>query len=253
MMDHRCRQGKYNDVWGIYHSMTNPPEDVPGVFPNGASFRCLWKALRLALGDPATRENCTLPRPRQLLAENIRWWDLVRRRSDAKRFLVGLAAQDLLALNMLIMHSFSYTKDLAGSLVAMHALRTCFKVLPSKSAAEVLHKQIAWVDMNQETASVRAQYSHAGVLKRKLEQMGHIYSVLLDARLKRKNITAEQYEHLTDEQSADLTLDCLSEFTRAVLKRQHPPEIVEAMINQAKKDIGLPDLRTGDMDAFAVA
>lgn len=253
LMDNECRQGNYNKVWEIYSSLTNVPEGSHGVFPNGASFRCLWKTLRLALGDHIAQESSTLPSPRQLLAENVRWWDLVRRRFDVERFRTGLAAQDHGALNSLIMHCFSYTKDLPGSLVAMHALRKHFHIFPSNKAASILQKQVAWVDMQADTNSVRAQYSHSGVHSRKIAQMGEIYHMLMQARFKRVNLTGDQYAYMTEEEIGDLSLNILSEFIRVILKRQHSPEVVEAMIDEAKKDIGLPHLATGDMDAFAVA
>jgi hypothetical protein len=37
------------------------------------------------------------------------------------------------------------------------------------------------------------------------------------------------------------------------MKRSHPPEAVEAMIDEAKKEAGVPDLFTGDLDSFSVA
>lgn len=45
----------------------------------------------------------------------------------------------------------------------------------------------------------------------------------------------------------------MSEFIRVVLKRYHPPEVVEMMIDVARSVVGVPDLPTGDMDAFEVA
>jgi acyl carrier protein phosphodiesterase len=60
-------------------------------------------------------------------------------------------------------------------------------------------------------------------------------------------------EMLTDEQIGDVGLNLLSEFVRVVLKRSYPPEVVEAMIDAARCAVGVPDLPTGDMDAFEVA
>lgn len=253
LMDKQCRQGNYNKVWEIFCSLTNVPGGQSGVFPTGASFRCLWKTLRLALGDHGTRENSTLPSPRQLLAENVRWWALIRSRFDAERFRIGIAAKDYGALNILIMHCFSYTKDLPGSLVAMHTLKRHFGIYPSDKAASVLQNHITWVDLHRETASVRSQYSHSNVHPRRVGQMGQIYHLIQDARFKRMKLTGDQYAYMSFEEQAELHLNTLSEFIRVVLKRQHPPEVIEGMIDEAKRDIGLPDLATGDMDAYAVA
>ncbi|KAF2750898.1 hypothetical protein M011DRAFT_437526 [Sporormia fimetaria CBS 119925] len=252
-MNIQCRQGNYNEVWRIYKSLTNVAEGERGVFPNGASFRCLWRTLRLALGDDDARENSTLPSPRELLAENIKWWDLVRRRFDSNRFRSGLDGPEHGALNSLVMHCFSYTTDLPGSLVAIFAMRDCFGLMPSNKSANILHQQVAWVDLHGQTQSFKAQYSKSGVPKQKMLQIIHIYNILIEGRLKRKNITAEQYADMQAEKKADIMLDTLAEFIRAILKRQQPPEVVEEMIDQAKQEIGLPQLYTGDMDAFAVS
>ncbi|KAF2281246.1 uncharacterized protein EI97DRAFT_367437 [Westerdykella ornata] len=252
-MDSLCRQGDYNKVWDTYSTLTNPPKEQPGVFPNGATFRCLWKTLRLALGDVEHREHSTLPGPRELLAENIRWWNMVRSRYDASRFRAGLAAEDSGALSKLVMHCFSYKKDLPGSLVAMHALRSQFYILPSMEASWILQNQIAWVEASREAKTARARYRMSGLHQRNLKQVGRVQNILFHDRLARMNMSEEEFASLNDERKADITLDSLSEFIRAVLKRQHAPEDVEAMIDKAKNDIGMPNLPTGDMDAFIVA
>jgi hypothetical protein len=254
VMKSQCRQGHYEEVWKTYRTLTTSAgKGAPGVFPTGVTFRCLWKTLRLALGDYKTRESKLLPGPRRLLVETVQWWDMVRSRFDADRYRVGLAAKDLDALNGLVMHCFSYTTDLAGSLVAMHALRNRFNIFPSPKAAEILQKQVAWVDMRGESNSVRFQYSNSSGHQTKFSQMERIYQVLMRARLKRMKMTAEQYAYLSQQELGDLKLNSLSEFVRVILKRRHSPETIEGMIDEAKKEIGIPDLPTGDMDAFAVA
>lgn len=252
-MGSQRRQGHYNEVWKTYRSMTTSAgNDAQGVFATGATFRCLWKTLRFALGNPATRENNTLPHPRKLLAEMLEWWDAVRARFDADRYLVGLASENHGALNGLVMHCFSYTADLAGSLVAMHALKDRFGIYPSDKAAEILQKQLAWVDMHGDSRNVRFQYSRSGKHETKISHMANIYRLLEENRMKRMKMTPEQYANFNEQELGELKLNCLSEFVRVILKRQHPPKTVEDMINEAKEEIGLLDLTTGDMDAFAV-
>ncbi|KAF2649323.1 hypothetical protein K491DRAFT_771621 [Lophiostoma macrostomum CBS 122681] len=253
VMDDECRKGKYNKAWHIYQRLTNPSYDSKGVFPNGATFRCLWKTMRLCFGEPSTSEESTLPTPRELLAEQLRWWNLVRRRADSDRFKRGLAASDLGAIYKLIMHSFSFCKDLPGSLVAMHVLRQKFGVHPSNDAAHIVQTQIAWVDMHGDTKDAQTQYAHSGIPGKVSKQMGKIYSVLMEARFSRMGMGADDYARLSEEEKGDIGLNSLSELIRVVLKRRYPPEDVEAMIDQAKEDIGVPEISTGDMDAFAVA
>ena len=252
LMENECRQGNYNKVWEIYASLTDVPKGAYGVFPSGATLRTLWRTLRLALGDHQTRETNTLPSPRELLAETIRWCALVRSRYDAERFRIGLAGRSSESIHPLIMHCFSYTNDLAGSLVAMHALRHHLDIFPSHKAADILQHTISWVDMHKDLPATRRQYSRH-IHPKKLEHMAGIYHLIQDARFKRMNLSGDQYAYMSIEEKGDLYLNILSEFVRVVWKRQLDPKVIEEMIDQARKDIGLPDLSTGDMDASAVA
>lgn len=253
LMDNKCRQGAYSEAWTIYKTLTEPQEGGAGVFPNGASIRCLWKTLRLALGDPTNRDKPGLPTPRELLAEMISWWTLSRSRYDADRFRMGLAGADSGAITSLIMHCFSYTQDLAGSLIALHVLRHHFDIFPTDEAAQILQGQIAWVDMTRETEAVRSQHFHSRSNKKNTDRIAMVYNILLQRRLARMDMKEGEDDMLTDEQIGDVGLNLLSEFVRVVLKRSYPPEVVEAMIDAARCAVGVPDLPTGDMDAFEVA
>ncbi|KAF1936373.1 hypothetical protein EJ02DRAFT_506570 [Clathrospora elynae] len=229
LMDNKCRQGAYSEAWTIYKSLTEPQEGSKGVFPNGASFRCLWKTLRLALGDHATRNDPDMPTPRELLKEMISWWGLARSRYDAERFRMGVAGADHGAITSLIMHCFSYTQDLAGSLIALHVLRRHFDIFPTDKAAQILQRQMA-------------QYFHSRSNKRNTDRIARVYYILLQERLARMNLKEDEYPRLSDEEIGDVGLNLLSEFVRVVLKRSYPPEVVEAMVDAARY-----------MDAFEVA
>ncbi|KAF2013351.1 hypothetical protein BU24DRAFT_350562 [Aaosphaeria arxii CBS 175.79] len=252
MIRYYSARGNYNKVWETYKTMTHVPNNNGGVFPNGMTFRLLWRTLRIALGDKNRKENIELPSPRYLLAETIRWTDMVRSRWDAQRFREGLAAENLEAISTLVMHCFSYTDDLAGSIVALYALRRRFDIMPTKELATVLQTHAAWTDLHLETKSVRAQFSLSKTFPNKMQQLGRIFAILKDARSKRLNITDGIAVTLSKDEQAELNLNLLSEFVRVISKRQHSPETIEAMIDQAKKDVGLPTLKIGDMDAFEV-
>ncbi|KAF2831129.1 hypothetical protein CC86DRAFT_282798 [Ophiobolus disseminans] len=255
LMDNKCRQGAYADAWTIYKRLTSPPRNSSneGVFPDGASFRCLWKNLRLAYGDYATREDPNLPSPRELLREMTEWWGLCRSRHDADRFRLGLAAPDHGAITALMMHCFSYTQDLAGSLAALHVLRQKFDIFPTEKALDILQSQMAWIDMARDSQSLRSQHFHSRSNARNKERIDHVYQILRQRRLERMNLKDGDHENFTVEEIGDMGLNLLSEFVRVVLKRTYPPELVEDMMETACRSVGAPGMKTGDMDAFEVA
>jgi hypothetical protein len=251
LMDVRCRQGKYDEVWGIYTSLTEKKDGEPFVFPNGAAIRCLWKTLRIALDE--NREYETLPTPRELLKETVDWWKLVRVRHDRSQFKMGLATREKGPISRLLMHCFSYTQDLPGSLVALHVLRKQMNISPTDRAASILKQQVAWANLRHEPSAYKRNYARSGRYYKILVQMDKVYRMLMQERFRRLNISANDYAQLTKTEVDDMGLDLLSEFIRVVLKRQHPPEQVESMIDEVKTQIGLPNLSTGDMNAFEVA
>jgi hypothetical protein len=255
LIDNKTRQGAYVEAWSIYKQLTNPSDDgsSEGVFPNGASLRHLWKMLRLALGDHATRHDPNLPSPRELLKEMVDWWTLCHRRYDAERFRMGLAAANHGAISGLILHCFSYTQDLAGALVALHVLRHKFNIFPSDKDADILQRQMAWIDMSRESESSRSQYFHSRSNKRNSEKVIKVYQILLQRRLEKLDLSQKEVEALTEEEIGDMGLNLLSEFIRVVMKRGYPEGVVEAMIDAARHSVGCPGLPTGDMDALEVA
>jgi len=57
-------------------------------------------------------------------------------------------------------------------------------------------------------------------------------------------------EHPPGENEGDLTLNTLSEFTRVILIGNVGPEATEKMIDEGRKEMGMCDLPTGDIDAI---
>ncbi|CBX95202.1 hypothetical protein IAQ61_004030 [Plenodomus lingam] len=253
LIDNKCRQGFFADAWGIYKFLTRPPEGENGVFPDGATFRHLWKTLRLALGDQATRDDSDLPSPVELLKEMVHWWRATRRRPDAPEFLQGLAGSDKGAALNLILHCFSYKQDLVGSLVALHAMRQYFGLMPSYDATNIVHRQLAWIDMSHEPESISSQGSLSRSYTRRIKRILKIYHVLVQQRAMRLDLGTKGLKGLNDTEIADVRLNALSELVRVLLKRIYAPEVVEEMIEATKMAVGLPDLPTGDMTAWEVA
>jgi hypothetical protein len=255
LMNIACQKGEFSETWKIYKSLTDVPDGLHRVFPDGASIRCLWKTLRLALGTEEARHDPDLPTPRQLLAETVEWWKLCRSRHDANEFHTGLVADSKTALTKLVMHCFSYTQDLAGSLVALHVMRQQLHIFPTEEVPQIVRNQAAWVSMHHESESVRLQYDLNKIKQNNSAKLDQVYHILLKKRLERLGHTWEeqQYPSMNTAEIGDAGLNLLSEFIRVIMKRSYEPQTVEAVIQEAKNEVGVPNMRTGDMDAFEVA
>lgn len=249
LIDNKCRQGAYTEAFSTYRQLTNPGKGKEAVFPNGSTMRCLWKTLRLALGDHATRDLPGLPTPRQLMYWTYMWWTLCRSRYDADRFKMGLAGANGGALSKLVMHCFSYKQDLAGLLVALHLLRQKFDIFPNNNAVTILQRQMAWVDTASETQSSRRRYFHSRANQRNTERIVRVYNILLN---KRKEEIGDEWKNWTDVQIKDFGLDLLSEFVRVVVKRSCPDDLVELKIEVACVNMGVDGMQTGSKKAWEV-
>lgn len=250
LIDNKIRKGAYAEAWAIYRQLTHPTEgesSAPTVFPNGASIRHLWKMLRLALGDHATREDPNLPSPRDLLRETIHWWTLCWRRPDAERFRMGLAGDDHGAISALMLHCFSYTQDLPGSLVAMHVLRQHFKIFPTAKVASILERQMSWVVASRGSNSLQGQYYHLVGNKQTAQRIRNIYDVVLKRRM--AALYGDFAEDMSKEELGDAALNALSEFVRVVLRQRYGAGLTEEMIEAAKRRIEYVG-ETGDVSAY---
>ncbi|KAL6702939.1 hypothetical protein ACN47E_000781 [Coniothyrium glycines] len=254
LIDNQTRKGAFAEAWALYERITAHAKGQTGVYPNGASLRHLWKALRLALGSSTTRHDPNLPTPRHLLQETLSWWTLCKARPDARRFLQGLSGSDNEALTPLILHCFSYTSDLAGTLVALHVLSSQFRLPTPAKAKDILVRHLAWVDLSRETQAVATQHFHGRSNVRNTIRLNAIYNMLLRARVKRMRERGDlpRKHPMTRRELAEIELNLLSEFIRVVLRRQNSPEQVEDIITRAKREVGLPRMATGDLYAWEV-
>lgn len=241
VVDIKIRQGAYAKAWSIYKSFTNPAPGETGVYPDGASLRMMWKSLRFALGDSTTRDDPNLPSPRELLKETIEWRALLKGRHDIDRFRKGLASDDHEAITTLILHCFSYTKDLSGGLVALYVLRDKFGILPTPKAKDILIRQMAWVDPPSESRPTSLHF-HSKSNALKMTTITKLHDELLEVKLERLERENIRREDLSMEQVGDHGLDLLHQLVRLVLERDYSPRHAQAMIDEAKHEIGLPDL-----------
>jgi hypothetical protein len=232
LMDNKIRQGLYTDAWSMYQQLTNPSDWERGVFPDGASMRHLWKMLRLALANEDSRTDPSLPTPRALLKETKTWWSRVRFRPDAARFHQGLSASTTDAIPRLMLHCFSYTSDLAGALVALHVLHALFDIPPSDAMVHIVHRQVAWVNVEP------GAYYHPREVARGWAKIRKVWTALARKRMAALAMEGREVEDLSDHEFAEIKLQLLSEFLKWEMRRRHGREMAEEMVRVAKESIG---------------
>ncbi|KAF2204633.1 hypothetical protein GQ43DRAFT_387584 [Delitschia confertaspora ATCC 74209] len=240
--------GDYDGVFRLFRAWTDESKELSISVTDGACWRHLWATLRYAGID--NYEGKELPTPRQLLAKCVEWWELVRNQPGfgTERFRLGLGGR---AIQKMIMHCFNNANDLPGQVVALHIMRKMFGFFPLEEAYDLMRYQI--IKNGLSTPTVRPTHVHAKAWERNKQRIDRVYHVLMQRRFRRMRLTGDDYAGFSNAQVADLNLNLLSEFARVILKRQCSPQEVEVMIDNAKREIGVPDLKTGDLDAFSVA
>ncbi|OSS55058.1 hypothetical protein B5807_00856 [Epicoccum nigrum] len=250
LIENKGQRGRFVEAWQIYRSLTNNPDQAETVFPDGQSIRVLWRTLRLALSDPENRNSPDLPTPRQLLRETFDWWILVRQRPDFDRFMRGLAAADLDAISKLVLHCFSYARDLPGVLVALHFLRDKFDIYATNEHIEIVMRQLAWTVLDHESESVRIQFGLSTNRSKGMKRMLRLYKQTYMRRLRRLGISQQDHLRYSEKEMYDLQLNVLSESIRTVMLAEYGPEEVEEMIQGAATAAGVPFMATGDMNVY---
>ncbi|KAF3001494.1 hypothetical protein E8E13_008858 [Curvularia kusanoi] len=250
MMENSCQQGNFVEAWQMYKNLTGEPDQVTAVFPDGQSIRVLWKILRLALSDPENRNNPSLPTPRQLLHETSEWWTLIRQRPDVDRFKQGLAAADMGAIAKLVLHCFSYARDIPGVLVALHFLREKFGIHATDELVQIVLRQLAWTVLEHESETVRLQFGLGKNRIRAIKKLRHQYWRWYKRKLEFLGIHEEDLPAYSEDEAYDLQLNVISEFVRTVMLADVGPEEVEELIQDAATAAGVPYMMTGDMNVF---
>ncbi|KAF1912644.1 hypothetical protein BDU57DRAFT_523048 [Ampelomyces quisqualis] len=257
LMHNKTRQGAYMETWLIYKELTNPPDDVDitaiDLFPNGATIRHLWVVLRFALADPEHQGfTFLLPSPEKLLLETRKWWRMCQRRPDASRFHLGLAGADHGGISALMLHCFSYTQDLPGTLIALHVLRLDFNIYPTPREVDIIKRHLAWIDPLGDDADDQARFEFRKAKRIATEQVEQMWQIVLEQRLKRMGLTVDEARELKGDEGREFGINLLSEVIRVVLKRRHGAKGAEKAIKTAGENAGFRGT-TGDMTAYEVA
>ena len=219
--------------------------------PDLETYNVLWTAELRHLDRTKTVEDRTgFPPPRQLFSVMLTWLTSMdeKQKDEAKK------AFDLDVYGK-IAHSFCAEKDFEGCLVAIHALAQHFGQFPDHDIARVITTAVSNLPEAQ-VPSIRGRRGRQQmpVSQARLKNTATVLSALAQRRAGTAMEHGIDVQQLNPKERAEENLNLLSEFVRVVLVRSFGgSDAVEPSIEKAAREMGVPGIRTGDVDASNVS
>jgi hypothetical protein len=242
--------GDYSLIWKRFRALHQSHGLETTGHINGRTYLHLWHSLRRCSYDPENRAEDT-PTPRYLMAHMANWASTlssgVSFESETGRLRRG---SDLLSSE--ISTCFLLSNDLLGQLVAINALYYVFGIAPTPKTAHVISRQLCLVDLPATTRQQRSRINKSGLFSKRMSRIVKVHEMLAQRRVNGAVAKGEAGVEQLEKDNNAFLLNTLSELIRVVLVRQFSPEQIERMVEDAKKEMGVPDIPTGDIDAFSV-
>lgn len=214
------------------------------VQPDLETYACLWDCAKLQYDRGRTAFVAGFPSARQLFAEMMRWHSQLPPRSQQ-----NTTAQFSKELYDQIVRGFCLSKDIPGTLVAIHSMRAAFGFAPDDTTARLIILQVARLAgippgtpkhrLRRLSSTPRSKENIAQV-SRLLELLGDRKSMALQAH----GLSVDQ---LDPHEKQQYQMEIMSSLLRIVLSRADglDPMQVESKLVQAAEDMQAPDIDLG--------
>lgn len=187
------------------------------------------------------RKELGFPSPRALFAVMIEWYSGLKPK-EAK----SIQEQFSMTLYALVLRCFlgDGTRDVAGALIALHAMKQHFGMFPDGAIAQFLTQRIARLDEQPLSRRSRMQDRRHGndSMVRITQRLADI-SIRRMKQLRRQGIDLESSD---DQFKAEEALHLVSDLLRSVLARKMDPGDAENLIQRAAWDMGVGGISFAD-------
>ena len=217
------RSGDNDGAWGYYQGMS-----TKGIQPDMATFIILWRCSKSYLSRTRRTPNSRLPSPRRLFAEMLD-------RSPGRK--LNLTEADYI----LILQSFGFSSDSAGTLLVLHALRDAASLYPGEQASKVVVMQLMKLARPGQTLTRLELRDNYEKIVRQMGEKGKQRDEVF-----RSGSGAESAWNSEEIRKGEENLWLLSQVLRSAIKRQEGSlSNARSHCLQAAEEMGL-----GPMDIF---
>lgn len=214
------------------------------VRPDLETYACLWDCAKLQYDRGRTAFVAGFPSARQLFAEMMRWYSQLPPRSKQ-----NTAAEFSKELYDQIVRCFCLSKDIAGTLVALHSMRVAFGFAPDDTTARLITLQVARLaGVPAGTPKHRLRrLSSTPRSKENIAQVGRLLELLGDRKAMALQAHGLSVDQLDPHEKEQYQIEIMANLLRIVLSRADglDPMQVESKLVQAAEDMEAPGIDLG--------
>jgi pentatricopeptide repeat protein len=232
------RKQDIRSLWNKFETMTT------SIRPDLETFACLWDCAKLQYDRGRTAFDAGFPSARKLFSHMVQWYSQLSPR--AQKNITEQFTKDLYDQ---IIRCFCLSKDLSGTLVALHSMHAAFGYAPDDATARMIVLQVArlaGVPANTPKRRLRRLSS----TPRSKENIGQV-SQLLEMLGERKSLALKaqglSIEQLDSHEKQQYQLEVMASLLRIVLSRTEglDPVQVEAKLAQAATEMHVEGIDLG--------
>ncbi|GLI80577.1 hypothetical protein PoHVEF18_008932 [Penicillium ochrochloron] len=232
------RKQDIRSLWNKFETMTT------SIRPDLETFACLWDCAKLQYDRGRTAFDAGFPSARTLFSHMVQWYSQLSPRAQkntTEQFTKDLYDQ--------IIRCFCLSKDLPGTLVALHSMHAAFSYAPDDATARMIVLQVARLAgvpadtpkrRLRRLSSTPRSKENIGQVRQLLEMLGERKSLALKAQ----GLSIEQ---LDPHEKKQYQLEVMASLLRIVLSRTEglDPVQVEAKLAQAAAEMHVEGIGIG--------
>ncbi|KAJ5612625.1 hypothetical protein N7510_005819 [Penicillium lagena] len=234
------RKQDIKSLWTKFQTMSQT------VRPDLETYACLWDCAKIQYDHGRTAYDSGFPSARQLFAGMTRWYAQLSprsRKTAQSEFSKGLYDQ--------IVRCFCLSKDVSGTLVALHAMRAVFGFAPDDTTARLIVLQVARLaGVPADTPKRRLRrLSSTPRNKESIAQVNQLLEILGDRKAAALQVQGLSPDQLDPHERQQYQLEIMVSLLRIVLSRSDgldPVGVEEKLANAAAEmqvgglDLGPP-------------
>ncbi|CEO58574.1 hypothetical protein PMG11_03286 [Penicillium brasilianum] len=232
------RKQDIRSLWNKFETMTT------SIRPDLETFACLWDCAKLQYDRGRTAFDAGFPSARQLYSHMVQWFSQLSPR--AQKITTEQFTKDLYDQ---IVRCFCLSKDLSGTLVALHSMHAAFGFAPDDVTARMIVLQVARL-AGVPADTPKRRLRRLSSTPRSKENIGQV-SQLLEMLGERKSLALKaqglSIEQLDPHEKQQYQLQVMASLLRIVLSRTEglDPVQVEAKLAKAAIEMGVEGIDLG--------
>lgn len=225
-------------LWSKFQAMTT------SIRPDLETFACLWDCAKLQYDRGRTAFDAGFPSARQLYSHMVRWYSQLpskSQKSTTEQFSKDLYDQ--------VIRCFCLSKDLSGTLVALHSMHAAFGYAPDDVTARMIVLQVARLaGVPADTPKRRLRrLSSTPRSKENISQVSQLLEMLGERKSLALKAQGLSIEHLDPHEKQQYQLEVMASLLRIVLSRTEglDPVQVEAKLAQVVTEMSVEGIDLG--------